>query len=201
MSLRTRILINAKAIPTLSSTVVKLGKMLNDPDVQMEDLAKAITLDPGITANVLKLANSAALGLPRQVSSVHEAVVRIGMKQVYQIALSSSLKPIVDNRLDGYDLEDGFYWRHSIAVAIASEKIAVGKRGVGDAFTAGILHDVGKQVISEFIMRESESFEEIDMTKTFDEIERELLGIDHSELGASVLEKWQLPTPLINVAR
>ncbi len=201
MSLRTKIIINAKAIPTMSSTIVKLSKLVNDPETQMEDVVKALQLDPGITANVLKLANSAALGLPRQVSSVQEAVVRIGMKQLYQIALSSSLKPIVNKQLSGYDLEDGFFWRHSIAVAIAAEHLASKlRKKADDAFTAGILHDVGKQVISEFIQENSELFEENDGNKTFDSIERDKLGIDHAELGASVLKKWQFPSPLVNVA-
>ncbi len=202
MSLRTKILINAKAIPTMSSTIVKLGKLVYDPETQMEDVVKALQLDPGITANVLKLANSAALGLPRQVSSIREAVVRVGMKQLYQIALSSSLKPIVNKQLSGYDLEEGFFWRHSIAVAIAAENLASKQKKLADdAFTAGILHDVGKQVISQFIRRNKEMFEEIDDTKTFDFIERDKLGIDHAELGASVLKKWRFPSPLVNAAK
>ncbi len=203
MSLRTKILINAKAMPAMSSTIVKLGKLVNDPETPMDDIVRALQLDPGITANVLKLANSAALGLPRQVSSISEAVVRIGTKQLYHIALSSSLKPMVDKTLGGYDLEEGFFWRHSIAVASASETIAqLLRKKAGDAFTAGILHDVGKQVISDFIQRNNESFNEIQgADTTFDAIERDILGIDHAELGASVLEKWNFPSPLINATR
>jgi len=203
LSLRTKILINAKAMPAMSSTIVKLGKLVNDPETPMDDIVHALQLDPGITANVLKLANSAALGLPRQVSSIGEAVVRIGTKQLYHIALSSSLKPMVDKTLGGYDLEEGFFWRHSIAVATASETIAqLLRKKPGDAFTAGILHDVGKQVISDFIQRTTELFDKIQDTKiTFDAIERDILGIDHAELGASVLEKWDIPSPLVNVAR
>ncbi len=202
--LRTKILINAKMMPAMSSTIIKLGRLINDPDAEMEDIVQALQLDVGITANVLKLANSAAIGIPRQVSSVQEAVVRIGLKQLYQIALSSSLKPMVDKPLSGYDLEEGFFWRHSIAVAITAEKLGAsfGKKVARDAFTAGILHNVGKQVISDYIRKNNESFREMDDSEqTFDSMEREVLGIDHAELGASVLEKWQFPLPLVNAAR
>ncbi len=124
MSIRTRILIQARTIPAMSSTIIKLSRMISDPETDMEEVATALQLDPGVTANVLKLANSAAFGLPRKVGSVKEAVVRLGLKQVYNIVVSSTLKPMVDKPLDGYELDEGIYWRHSIAVATASECIA-----------------------------------------------------------------------------
>lgn len=203
MSFRTKILIRSKTLPSIPSTVIKLGRLVNDPEAEMNDIVRAIQLDPGITANVLKFANSAAIGLPRQVSSIKDAVVRIGMKQLYRIILSSSLRPIVDKQLDGYDLEEGFYWRHSIAVATAAETLALlCKKDVGDAFTAGILHDVGKQIISNFIQQNNDSFVEVqDSMETFDKIERDILGIDHAEIGASVLAWWQLPSSLVNATR
>ncbi len=202
--LRTKILVNSKMMPAMSSTIIKLGGLINDPDAEMDDIVQAIQLDVGITGNLLKLANSAALGMSRQVSSVQEAVVRIGLKQLYQIALSSSLKPIVDKPLSGYDLDEGFFWRHSIAVAIAAEKLGVSfsKKVSRDAFTAGILHDVGKQVITDYIQENNTSFiDKNESEQSFDSTEREILGIDHAELGANVLDNWQFPSPLVNAAR
>ncbi len=203
MSLRTRILVHARTMPAMSSTIVKLSRMINDPEADIEEVANTLQLDPGVTANVLKLANSAALGLPRKVGSVKEAVVRIGLKQLYHIVVSSSIKPMVDKPLDGYELDEGLYWRHSIAVATASEILATTCRKIEkNAFTGGILHDIGKQIVSRFIQQNNESFyKEEEGDETFDTVEQNLLGIDHSELGATLMERWQFPSSLINAVR
>jgi putative nucleotidyltransferase with HDIG domain len=203
VSLRTRILINVKALPSMPASVVKLTRLINEPEVKIEEVIQILQLDTGLTARVLKLANSAALGLSRRVDSAQEAVVRIGMRQLYQIVVSASLKPIVDKELQGYDLDDGLFWRHSIAVAIAAEALAAKcRKEARNAFTAGIMHDVGKQIISDFIMRTGEQFDAADGSPVaFDITEREILGIDHAELAGAVLEMWQFPTALVNAAR
>jgi putative nucleotidyltransferase with HDIG domain len=198
--MRTRILINVKTLPTMPASVVKLTRMISEPEVKIEDVVGILQMDAGLTANVLKMANCAALGLSRRVGSVQEAVVRIGMRQLYQMIVSASVKPIVDKPLDGYDLEDGFFWRHSIAVAIAAETLTAQCGKVEkNAFTAGILHDVGKQIISNFILRNNDEFVTAeDSRQAFDLTERNILGIDHAELGATVLEQWQFPPALVN---
>lgn len=143
MTLKEKIIENVNSIPSMSSTVLKLGQIIRDPDSCMEDIVNILKLDTGLTADVLRLANSAAFGLPRQVSSVKEAIVRLGMKKLYQLAISSSVRPIVNKSLGGYFLDEGEMWRHSIAVAIVAENIAKkSKKTCGDIFTAGMLHDV-----------------------------------------------------------
>jgi len=205
MSKREEILKKLRTVPPLPPAVQKTMALLQDPEASIADLAKVIQLDPGLTANILRLANSSALGAMREVTTVREALVRLGANRVGQLVLASGAAPQLRGATKGYDLPPGALLEHSIATALAAEELAraLNITPPEDLFTAGLLANVGKTVMGEFL--------EVDVTPIlerahedmipFQEAERCILGIDHAELGALLLESWNLPQRIVEVVR
>jgi putative nucleotidyltransferase with HDIG domain len=205
MTEKDRILATVKSVPSLPSVVMKLRKYLNDPDANFDELARIIQYDPGLTANVLQLANSAYFGWAGTISSVKEAITRLGTNRIFQMVLCMSVAPLVSKPIKGYDMDAGSLWEHSIAVAVCAEQLAEALKleGAEDAFTAGMLHDMGKVVLGTFVEVDDEPIREIVASDglAFNEAERMVLGIDHAEVAAVLLEDWQLPGEVVAAAR
>nr|MEE4269026.1 HDOD domain-containing protein [Candidatus Krumholzibacteria bacterium] len=202
---RTRILATTKSVPSLPSVVLKLRKYLNDPDVSFDELAKVIQYDPGLTANVLQLANSAYFGWAGTIKSVQGAITRLGTNRIFQMVLCMSVAPLVSKPIKGYDMDAGSLWEHSIATAVCAEQLALALKleGAEDAFTAGLLHDIGKVVLGTFVDVDDEPIREIVNSDNlaFNEAEMMVLGVDHGEVAAVLLENWQLPAEVIETAK
>ncbi len=199
------ILVQAKKIPSLPSVVMKLRQYLNDPEVNFDELAKVIEYDPGLTANVLQLANSAYFGWARSIKSVKEAITRLGTNRIFQMVLCMSVAPLVRKPIKGYGLDSSDLWEHSIAVAICAETIGqeLGLEEVEDGFTAGLLHDIGKIVLGTFVEVDDDPIKEIMELDhlSFNEAEMMVLGIDHAEVAAVMLSSWSLPEEVVEAAR
>jgi putative nucleotidyltransferase with HDIG domain len=191
-----------KPIPQVAH---KIMSIVENPDSSMSDLAGIIEHDVAVTANLLKVANSAYFGLPRKFESAHQAIVFLGMDQVVDLVLMTSSSGNLKAAQEGYDLGAGDLWRYSVASALIARELAA-KKGTGDghlAFTAALLKDIGKVVLSQYV---SESFEKIhslvtDKGYTFREAEKEIIGIDHSELGGIVAESWQFSPVMVEIIR
>lgn len=205
MSIRRDILAKVHAVPPLPEVVFKLQKYCNDPNVSYPELAKVIEVDPGLTTSLLRLANSAYFGCEQSIGSVQYAMTRLGLKRVYQIVLAVCVAPMARQPIRGYDLSPVMLWQHAIATAMASEYLAqeLGSADPSDAFTAGMLHDMGKIVLGNFVdvdmgrIRQSMAQDGI----PFDEAERRVLGADHASVAASLLQRWQLPVRIVNAVR
>ncbi len=205
MSRRDEILSQVTSVPSLPAVVCRLQEYLDDPEVNFNQLARVIECDPGLTANVLQLANSAYFGWQGGIGSVRDAISRLGTKRIFQMVLCMSVAPLVRKPIRGYDLDAGQLWEHSVAVAICAEKIAAGRRPTcqPNAFTAGLLHDVGKVLLGTFVEVDDEPIKELVALDhlTFNEAERMVLGVDHAEVGAHLLERWNLPEEVVTAAR
>ena len=205
MSRREEILSQVTSVPSLPAVVCRLQEFLDDPEVNFTELARVIECDPGLTANVLQLANSAYFGWQGGIGSVRDAISRLGTKRIFQMVLCMSVAPMVRKPIVGYDLDANNLWEHSVAVAICAEKIAAKLRPSVQphAFTAGLLHDVGKVLLGTFVGVDVEPIKELVEldSLTFNEAERMVLGVDHAEVGAHLLEKWNLPTEVVSVTR
>ena len=181
---------------------MKVISMARDENISMKEIAKVVQYEPSITANVLKWCNSPFFGLRRKITSIHEALVYLGAKHLIEIVILSSCAPYLDKNVVGYGLEQGELWRHSVACAILSQILAkkVGYQEKTLLFTGGLLHDIGKIVLSEFV---KEALLKIRILiargKDFLEAEREVLGMDHAELGAKIGEKWNFPEEILRV--
>lgn len=205
MTEREKILEKAKNVPSLPSVVIKLRQYLNDPDVTFDQLARVIEFDPGLTANVLQLANSAYFGWSRSIKTVKDAITRLGTNRVFQMVLCMSVAPLVRKPIKGYELDANALWEHSIATAICADALAkhLALAEAEEAFTAGLLHDMGKVILGTFVEIDDEPIKEIVAKDrlAFNEAEMMVLGIDHAETAAALLQSWNLPAEVVQAAR
>lgn len=176
---------------------LKISRMLNSDDFSMKQIAKEIRNDQIISAKVIQLCNSSFMGLKSRVSSVDQAIVLIGEKMLIKIVLQSSLELFYQDIEKGYSLTKGGLYYHAMATATVAEQIAnITKKVKPDiAYTAGLLHDIGKIVLDQFIAQVFPTF----FDRIFNEkedlisVEENLLGIDHTAAGKRLAELWKLP--------
>ncbi len=187
-------------IPQVANRVMALA---GDPKSSMRTLSELIEHDPVLTANLLKAANSAYFGLSKTVDSVHQAVVYLGMGKVVDLVLLGASSGNFAKVQEGYGLDSGELWRYSVSSALIARDLSE-KKGIGDAhviFTAALLKDIGKVVLSQHV---AESFEKIHFLVaqhgfSFREAEKGVLGIDHAELGAMIAERWKFSEHLVDI--
>ena len=205
MKTRDSILLKVRTIPAMPSAVVKLKQYLSDPDVSFDELAKVIEFDPGLTANLLQLANSAYFGWSGRIKTVKEAITRLGTNRIFQMVLCMSVAPLVRKPIKGYGMEANDLWQHSIATAICADQIARIQKipNSEEAFTAGLLHDMGKILLGTFVEIDDRPIKDLIQTgsMSFNEAERNVLGIDHAEAAAELLQYWKLPENVVAAAR
>ncbi len=190
-----------KAFPAMPTTATRLLPLLDDPDVSFNEIEDIIRYDPGLTANILKLTNSAYFGIPIKVHSVRQAMSLLGWKRLLQLVMTLCMSSLMKKPIPGYDLPRGELWRHSIAVSIAAENI-VKYLSIPDAdevFTAALLHDVGKLILGGFVKKDLEFIQDM-VAKgfSFDVAENIILGTDHAKVGANILRQWSFPDDLVN---
>ena len=193
-----------KEFPSMPGSAAKLISMLDDPSVPIEKIEDALRYDPGLTANILKLSNSAYFGLSTEVGSVKRAVVLLGLKRVTQIVMTSCISAVMSSGIDGYDLPPGELWRHSIAVSVAAELLVKELKlpASEETFTAALLHDVGKMALGNHVKGRIQEIEaQITNGTPFQVAERRVLGTDHAEVGAQILKGWSLPEEIVNAVR
>lgn len=202
---RKIILAQVKRLPVLPSSVQKAMELLQDPQVDMGSLAEALRHDPGITANILRLANSAFFGAVHRITTLRDAVVRLGAKRVSHLLLTVAVSPRISGEVAGYDMPPCALLEQSLAVAIASELVAAecNLEAPSHTFTAGLLANVGKIVLDQFMGVSGEEIAELATTEgiSFEQAERRVLGTDHVEVGTELLRFWNLPEEIVSVVQ
>ncbi len=198
------IMARVDSFPSMPGSASKLLKLLDNPDSTASQVEEVLRLDPGLTANVLKLTNSAYFGLPTKVASVKQAVVLLGWKTIFKLVMTSCMNAVMGKQVPGYDLSPGELWRHSIAVTAAAEGLMkeLNIPPADEVFTAALLHDVGKLALGDFVR---EDIKELDALAaqgvSFQEAEHKILGADHAEIGAHILDNWSLPPAIVEAVR
>lgn len=189
------------ALPTMPIAVSRMAQALSDPDTGIKDVVDIVKFEPGLTANILKMANSAYFGATGPIDSIHQAVARLGMQQVFRLVVISSAHTTMAPSVSGYDMPPGALWRHSVACALATQCLAeqIGVRRAETAFTSALLHDVGKLVIGNCLDLDFAAIEKyaVDSDVSFEQAERKVIGADHAMIGAAILEKWNLPQEVV----
>ncbi len=198
------IISDVKSFPSMSGVAVKVLKLIDDPDATVSKIEELLRYDPGITANILKLTNSAYFGIPAKIGSVKQAIVLLGWERLGKLVMTSCVNALLDKPVPGYDLPPGELWRHSIAVSVAAELLSkkLGVAADDEIFTAALLHDLGKLVLGHYV---KEDFQTIDAAAgegtPFQVAERQVLGTDHAEVGSRLLESWSFPESLVASVR
>jgi putative nucleotidyltransferase with HDIG domain len=199
-----KILEQVSAFPSMPKAGVKLRALLSEEDVSVEKIEKILRQDPGLAANVLRLANSAFFGLPSKVTSLKHAVMLLGIKRFAKIAVGACMQKSMDGSVEGYGLSPGQLWLHSIGVSTIAEALAKNRKlpESSDFFTPALLHDLGKLVLSRFLRAEQSQIDSLVADGVPIVIaEKEVLKTDHAEIGALILTKWSFPDDIINAVR
>ena len=196
---------SVQKLPTLPVSVTRLMKMSNDRNSGAEDFGRILKPDPALTANILKMANSAYFGCSRRVTSVSQAVAFLGVKKVVDTAVGAAFIKVIPALLPGYQVKATDFWRHCVAVAVLTERMseALKLAMTDESFTCGLLHDIGKLVTSTYL--EEKKVELSDRIKgkrcTILQAEKEILGFDHTEIGVLVADSWKLPETICTAIR
>jgi len=189
-------------LPPMPQVMFKAREIMNDPTSSFRALADILEKDQAMATRVLRLSNSAYYGLAGKVTSVQHAAVLLGYKTVGEVVAMATSAKLLGDSLEGYKLDSGDLWKHSLAVAIASRLIAGRghKELENDAFSAGLIHDAGKIVLNRYVLERSNAFEEFmsDDQKSFLDAEKDLLGFDHSEIAAEMCNIWKIPKSLVS---
>lgn len=198
MSRVEEVLMMVKHVPPFPKVAQRVMELLEDSNTTAGQLAEVIQFDSSITANVLQICNAAYFGLPRKISSLDEGLVVVGHDILKDIIITScSAKFYKGNVGAGYDLGEGELWKHSVASGIMAKQVIKFFKDVdsSSAFTAALLHDIGKRFMSTFIADEYDLVVGMVNTEgsTFVEAEQKIIGIDHAKLGGMILEKWEFP--------
>jgi putative nucleotidyltransferase with HDIG domain len=187
-------IIGHDTVPSAPAILFEILQILADEDAGLRDLFGAIERDPGLTAKVLRTANSTFFGQARTVDTVERAVMVLGVAMVRSIAVSAAVFDRVGDRLSA-GLVDRI-WHHSLATATTARLLATRtKRGDrDDAFTAGLLHDAGRMLL---MRRFPELHAEPEADTGIEAIERARIGVDHGVVGGWLFEAWNLPAAIV----
>ena len=197
------LLAHVENLSALAPSVVRLLSLLNQPDVDNEKVLAVVRSDAVLSAKLLALANSAYFAPPSPVESLEEALFYLGYEQVHRLALAVGLSGVMNRKAAGYAMDEGEFWQHSLLTATAGELIA-GSFSRVDAptgYTAGLLHDIGKLVLNQFLDPASQAA----VARAIEErgqagliAEQNILKTNHAEVGAALLKKWSLPSHIVH---
>lgn len=199
-ALKKRIVKSVQDLPPMPQTIFRAQEIIRNPHSSFADLAKVLEMDQALAAKVLKMANSPFYGLMGKVSSLQHASVVLGQKTLEELITMAGASDLLGGSLEGYELDSGDLWLHSMGVAFGSKIIAAKKYPAleNDAFTAGIIHDVGKLALDPYVLERKQAFKSIteDGRENFTDAERRILGFDHSEIVFELCKNWNVPDPL-----
>jgi putative nucleotidyltransferase with HDIG domain len=187
-----KIIMDTKTLPTLPGVINKLNSLSDNDKSSVQEMARIVSSDQVLSARILRLANSPSYGFYR-VSTISNAMILLGVNVVKSLAISSSIFEVMEKNSVGL-------WEHSLGTGVASNLIAkkLGLPECEEIATAGLLHDIGKIIIS---LKCSEA--ECEVRRIIDEkqiyireAEQEIIGTDHAEVGAWLAKSWFLPDKL-----
>lgn len=191
-------------IPPLSPVIVDVLNLLNsNEDINYPLLESKIIQEPGLIGRVLGLANSSFFGMPSEVSSIKEACFILGINAIRNLVIASAVIEKFPSD-SGTNLDIAGLWKHSVGTASAAKVMARhAKMDQELAFTAGLLHDIGKMILDTHFTKH---YVEVLSYQTqhdcfISEAEQAVLGIDHSEVGAMITERWNLPSQISDSIR
>ena len=188
-------------LPPSFEIIPKLLLLLDDPESDNAALAEIIRVDPGLTADIIHISNTAALGTACPMEPLEEAIVRLGMRELYSAVMRVVGSPLLNSCRQQPGLERLNLWGHSLACALAAQTIGwqTGYEDAEVAFTAGLLHDVGKLILGQALGATYVSLLERSRTENrpFYSTENEVLRIDHCEAGGHLLRRWKFPERIV----
>ncbi len=187
-----------------SQSVHRLITLLGRPAINNDEIVRVLKYDSAITARLLRACNSSFYGFDEPVASVEQAVLTLGHREILHMVFSIAYKGALAAPLPAYAAQANELWRHSLATALNCELLALmgppQEVESSIAFTAGLLHDIGKLALNEVLPNESQTAIRHLVKgngRSCAEAEREVIGTDHAEVGAALLSMWKLPPEIV----
>ncbi|MCB1788374.1 MAG: HDOD domain-containing protein [Gammaproteobacteria bacterium] len=189
---------------SLPDVCLRVNALLEDPRASAEQIGEVVNYDPGLTARLLKIVNSAYYGLPGRIETVSRAITVIGSKDLQALILATSaVEAFKQVSTDLVDMEA--FWHHSVFAGLSARNLAArsATQGGETLFVAGLLHDVGKLVMYHGLPGQSQEILARCAAEGTEQhqVEREVLGFDHATVGAALLQAWHLPDSLVTPVR
>ncbi len=192
---------NISKLPTLPVIVSQVTDLLYNPKTSVQKLAEVISSDQSLTAAVLKLANSAYYGYPRQISTVKHALVILGYNEIRNITFTVSVLRTFPWRKNSPLFNHRAFWVHCLGAAVAAKMLAkfFRYRISGKVFVAGLIHDIGKIILSQYAKDTLEKImQEVALQNvSFYQAEKNILGtVTHTDVGSWLAQRWNLPSEI-----
>lgn len=193
---------DADTLEPLPPSAARLVGLVGTEGWDIDEVERIVCLDPALTGRLLRIANSASSGAQVDITTVHEATMRMGAGALVAAAVGSGVSGVFKQPLEVYEAAAGELWRHSVAAALAVEAMpsVVRVRPSPASFTAALLHDVGKLVLCSHLCTDALKF----LDRAHDEAgllsaaaESEILEVNHAELGGLVAQHWKLPEEIM----
>ncbi len=189
------------ALPTLPEIPMQVLQMVSNEDSSMEDISRIVERDPALTANILKVANSAYYGMAQKVASLQLALALLGMNEIINIVMGLSIVRTFSSRGRSNIFNRTQFWRHSFGCASAARMLARDLQfdTGGVDFVAGLLHDIGKLIMDQYLHAKLKDIQKLRQKEDMTPLEAEvrIMGVDHAMLGSWLGQRWQLPAPLL----
>jgi putative nucleotidyltransferase with HDIG domain len=193
------------SLQPIPQVALKVLRIIDEGDYDIKRIGQEVRKDQVISARTLQLANSAIFTKRKQVESLDHALVFLGQDLLVKLVISAAVESYFDQSGMGYSLCKGGIYHHAIGVALVAEQIGIltGKVASSRAYTAGLLHDIGKVVLDQHVTAVYPLFYRKLMDENQDVIavERNLLGTDHIQVGHYLARRWDFPEPLIQCIR
>ncbi len=190
------IIMTTRDLPAMPQVAAKVLELSSDPNTSAKQLQQVISDDQAMTGRILKIANSAMYSCSRKVKTLTEAIVMLGFNSIRSLVVTSAARNLYNTRKSRTGLKERLLWEHSIGTAFAARLLASERTPslTEEAFLSGLMHDIGKLVLN---LRVPEQFDEIvqvvyNENRSFHITETELLGYDHTHVGALLVNKWKL---------
>jgi uncharacterized domain HDIG len=190
-----------QALPPLPTSALRVIALTKNPATSVQELETVIAQDPALAASMLRQANSSYYGYARRISSLQEAIVVLGFQATQGLAMVSAVAPFLKTPLVGYEIEQEGLWKHSMLTAMTAKRLCQNlKLPIGDvAFTAGLLHDIGKLIISIYVQEVGPYLlKKVNEAKlAYVELEEKVIGYNHATVGGMLSKHWNLPDNLV----
>lgn len=196
---------SADQLPPFPAVITRALALINNPKSSVQEVVETIQYDQAITTNVLRVCNSALFALRQPVHSLQDALLILGFNPLLEIILSGAAGSTLGSSISGYDMEAGELWKHSVSAALLSNIISqrLKKEQSPMLFTAALIHDIGKVMLHTYVKEQFQAIKDQVKNKgvSFLTAEKEILGIDHAELSALIVEQWNFPPGIVQAIR
>lgn len=187
-------------LPTLPTVYIRVAELMSNPNSSADDVGRVVMNDQVIAAKLLRVVNSSFYGFKQRITTIGRAVTVIGFRGLRDLVLTLSAVRMVRPWSSGKTFDDRTFWAHGVGCASCARAIAAELHlpDPEEAFTAALLHDIGKLAEYMFLREEFVSvvWQAQEMNRPLFQIEREELGFTHADLGRLLAERWKLPDTL-----